>query len=765
MNFCPAQDALRRSRMAWLMVDKDGGSKIFCVWSTPMSMELTNPELSTVDSETDSDILTEREALLRLNLSRLDPIYQPTEEQIAQWREATIAFDWVKSADGVFQRQGVSRSKIGTRAFHQRAVEPLVQTIESKCRSPIILEGIDPPWALDQLVRARPPIDQPNFRQRVLVLEDQWTEWLDGLASMDLGDGIGDPRFVWFVGPGASERLFAWVMERLDDAPPMVVVQNPLVRSKASPDGPELMRQIDARWLKNEEELIRQMTDRPQRSRAWWKSRFEQAGKGQEPLRVLIPTARHSTYLKYVAADIERAFTKLGCECLVQIEQDDSQMISKSTHLRTISAFDPDLIVLINYHRVSLSEHVPKDIPHVCWIQDAMPHLFEPQVGASLGEMDFVVGIVRPEMIDRLGYPEDRTRWMPMVASQSKFAGEPIDDGFDCEIAWVTHQSEHPSLFRARLIENMKQKAPDAVSKFEALLDRVEQMVLGIQHISLLDKFYHLVNEVFFPNGFPDDAVGLRSSMVNDMLNPYAERIFRHQTASWAANIAQRRGWRFKLYGNGWEKHPELGSFAAGPLEHGDDLRECYRRSVVQLHASVYQATHQRVSECLLAGGLPICRVLRQAFGHVVRKIGQDSELLYDEQLMVGEYSKPLYIEVESSPLAVEMIGHFRRLGLYDDLEFGDGKLKWSAHTDPSSYSTVYSDGGDAVAEMVMSHVDLFFTTETQLEALIEKAISDQAWRRERIIQGVKYTPKAMTSEGFVEQVLDMVRSALESSD
>ena len=730
-----------------------------------MSSEFANPDQVSAVADPGSELLIERERILRQNLARLEASIGPSEAQIVSWREASRACAWVRCEEGMICRKSDASTLGETMRMHRRAIAPLIEEVETRCRSSIILEGVDPPWALEKLIRVRAPIDKPNFRQRVLVLQDQWDELLDGLAYVDLGEELGDSRILWFVGPGASDRLLEWAFERIDDAPPVMVVQNPLVRTKATPDGGALMRLIDAKWEENASELVQRVRSRPVRSKGWWANRFEQACNGGEPLRVMIPTARHTTYLKYAAADLQDAFTRMGCVCKVQMEEDDSRVISKSIHLRNVCDFDPDLIVLINYHRVSLSEHIPKDIPFVCWIQDAMPHLFKPQAGASLGEMDFVVGMVKPEMIDRLGYPADRTRWMPMVASKSKFAGEPLDDGFDCEIAWVTHQSEHPSLFRARLIGNMKQKAPDAAPKFEALLDRVEQMVLGIRHQNLLGELYLLFNEAFFPDGFPEEAVGLRTNMVNDMLNPYAERIFRHQTAQWAANIARRRGWRFRLYGNGWEKHPQLGSFAGGPLEHGDDLRACYRRSVVQIHASVNQATHQRVSECLLAGGMPLCRAMRGAFSQVVQQIGREAELLRDDGLMSRGYSTPLYVEIASCRRAVELMEHLHRLELDDESSYGDGKMKWPSNADPSEQPAMYGDGNDAAAEMVMAHADLFFTTEAQLEALIEKAINDQAWRRERIVRGVERTPRALTTEGFVEQVLDMVRSGLASSD
>jgi hypothetical protein len=96
---------------------------------------------------------------------------------------------------------------------------------------------------------------------------------------------------------------------------------------------------------------------------------------------------------------------------------------------------------------------------------------------------------------------------------------------------------------------------------------------------------------------------------------PILERVVRHEMLEWAAAAADRRGWRLKIYGKGWEAHETLGRFAAGPLEHGEDLRSAYRSAAVHLHASMATLVHQRVMECALSGGVPVCRVIGPNLG------------------------------------------------------------------------------------------------------------------------------------------------------
>lgn len=724
-------------------------------------------ELIETDSHIEADrgfgIQAIREGILRANLARLRPVDQPSKAQLEAWRVATNASEWFQAEDGLIVRCNEAMSR-DTRRANERTVKPLIEELETRCRGPVLLEGVDPPWMLKKLIDAQTPIDFQSFHQRVLVLQADWNEFLDGLAYVDLGEGLGDERFKWFVGDEASERLLGWVCGRLDDAPPAMVVQNPMVRTKALPDSTALMHEIDVRWLKNESELVQFMKGRSVGSRAWWSKRFGQAGQEQEPLRVLIPTARHSTYLKYAAADLAQAFTDLGCNCQVQLEQDDSQILSKNTHLRSVHEFDPDLIVTINYPRCKLGEHIPKDIPHICWVQDAMAHLFDWKIGELIGEMDFVVGMVKPELIDQFGYPAEQTRWMPMVASKAKFGHEPIDEGFDSEIAWVTHQSEHPDLFRDRLVGNMKVNAPAAAKTFAKLLDDVEQLVTTITTQNLRTHIDSLIDQAFFPNGVPEGARAIRTSMYNDMVNPYAERVFRHQAAQWAANIAVRRGWRFKLYGKGWEEHPQLAKFAAGPLEHGDELGACYRNSVVQIHASINQVVHQRVSECLLSGGLPICRAISNSFGYANLMVCVSADLEYDKDLMTQGVRTPWYVEIDSCPQASDLIEHLRRLEICDEQLYADGKMKWSDETLALARERLGVSEQRETAEMVVSMSDLYFTNEAQLEVIIERAIGDKAARNRRICKGVEQMPRALTTDGIAESMLKMIRTKLDQA-
>jgi hypothetical protein len=691
--------------------------------------------------------IEEREKILRRNLARLSPTLKVTEPQIDLWRSGTAIADLGQTLCDE----------------HRQLLKPVIEQITKKCRGPIIVEGINPPWMLSALIETPPPAEHPNFRQRLIVLQSDWNELLEGLSLVDLRDGLSDDRIVWFVGKDAPVRLLAWADDRIDDAPPAFAIQNPKLKSKCSPDGPALMRELDARWVRNHRSLVDTLNARPKRDRGYWKKRYLQAAGGADPLRVLIPVSRQTTYLKHAAEDLARSFGEQGSVCRVLVERDDSTVVSESTNLRAIEDFDPDLILTINYTRSALGNGVPSDIPHVCWIQDAMGHLFDRDVGSSIGELDYMVGMVKPELIERFGYPRDRSKWMPMVASRSKFAAASTQHELDSEIAWVTHQSEPPEVLRDRLVAEMQIHAPDAADRFAAVLDAIETVILNKPTAFVFTEIHRLVDDAFFPAGVPDGAQGLRSNLLNTKIIPYAERVFRHQVARWAAEIATRRGWRFKLYGNGWADHPQLSSFAAGPIEHGEALGACYRGSIVHLHASINQVVHQRVSECLLSSGMPLCRTARDAFAVMNNQIASD---VYEQQIGEQECdasgnADAWRTQIESFPLANRLITVLRRLGLCEPDEYSSGWLRWPMARIQAATASLSVPGERAVAEMFGSMTDLLFADEAGLELLIERAINDPDWRVKQVESATDALPAEMTAEGFVSSVLDFITEQL----
>jgi hypothetical protein len=97
---------------------------------------------------------------------------------------------------------------------------------------------------------------------------------------------------------------------------------------------------------------------------------------------------------------------------------------------------------------------------------------------------------------------------------------------------------------------------------------------------------------------------GQMPALVDFFTQKVNNALFRHQSLLWlaAADIDLR------LYGKGWEKHPQLKRFAHGPAENSAQLPLIYRASRINLQMSPHGAVHQRVLEGLAAGGFFMMR-------------------------------------------------------------------------------------------------------------------------------------------------------------
>lgn len=684
--------------------------------------------------------------ILKANLHRLDLAIPDLNHRIKEWSISQPALP----------------EMLAMRDLHTAAVRPLIEKLRCQGYGPILLEGISPPWILKSLIDTPPPESTLGFRQRIIVLQRDWNEFFNGLAITDLGDELGSDRIEWFVGENAPDRLLAWFEDRITDCPPAFAIQNPQLRQKSTPDVNALLRQMTEQFDRNEASLIRALRDQETHDNAWWAQRYESISES-EPLRVLVTVSRFTTYLRHIATDLANAFQAMGSECQIVIERDDSTKMSTSSLLQELNRFQPHLIVSINYTRSMLGDQVPRHIPHVCWIQDTMPHLYSKQVGDQMGERDFIVGMVKPELTSRFGYPPGRTRSLPMCAARSKFSKSIANDGFDAEICWATHQSEAPSIMKRKMLDTLAKQSPQSVDRIGSLLDEVERTVLQLSNERVHHLLEKLLDTALFPAEIPEAAHEARSHILNTIVVPYAERVYRHQTAEWAAEISRERGWRFRLHGHGWEQHPTLSSFAAGPLEHGEQIRDAYRRSAVHLHASINQTLHQRVVECVLSGGLPLCRITHQSMYTPYKLLASQAKPLARELTSFDpdHPNSPWFVSAHDNALAAAYIDIMIRFGYEPDKRYKDSCVRWQKRRIERYREEMQDNAALAQAQLFSCMLGQFFTSRDTLANLLEVAIENRQKRSDQIAQLQEAIPEIMTTEGFAKELIEMIRLEL----
>ncbi|MBX3359172.1 MAG: hypothetical protein KF745_12185 [Phycisphaeraceae bacterium] len=537
-------------------------------------------------------------------------------------------------------------------------------------QGPVTLDGIGSLWLLLRLSELT-PARSDGYQPRINIVQADEAEFLDVLSVCDLSGVLSQERVRLFVGPDAGARFAADLTGRLH-----LMIAGPVVSggTQRTPVDPPVGETIDEA-LRRQARLLDQLTGRVRShyaglDRNSWTVRFRggsHAAGSDRPLRVLLPTTLHSTFVRHSAADLAEALRSRGCEVEVLIEPDSASLLSTVAYLEAFDRFRPDLVVLMNYTRANLAGAIPDGVPCVCWIQDAMPHLYDAATGRAQGPLDFIAGHAPAVLSREFGYPSERMIPTPVVASGTKFHAGPVEPmlrkRLECEVAYASHHSETPDRLHRRLVAEAGH--PGVARALEDLYPQIAGIVARSGWHLLQPEIRGAVEGAVTRLSGPAPDPRLRARLINNYAMPLADRLLRHQTLAWTASIARRRGWRFMIHGRGWddpEADAALAEFAAGELPHDDALRASYQCAAAHLHVSVHWMYHQRVMECALAGGLPLCRrkgddlALLEAHvvNHVTREASPVATMLTPD--------RPLVYDVISHPESARLAALLQRL-------------------------------------------------------------------------------------------------------
>ena len=643
-------------------------------------------------------------------------------------------------------------------AADQFARKQLVASDGVLFRTPYVLEGVDPPWLLCKLLEHTPPT-KLGHQPRIAVLQADPAELLDGLALADLRAVIEDPRVSFFVGADAAGRLEQHLESRFEQDILGELIQLPTVRTRIQPPVTEILRAVQARQRAAADEKSRRVRlAYADRDRAWWARRYDEAlGDAGPPLRVLIPTTRYSTYIQHASRDLAEAFREAGCEAELVIESDHFTKFCSIEYLSRLEGFRPDLVVLINYTRANAGGMFPPQLPFVCWIQDTMWQQLDAGIGGGLGDLDFLAGHLHTDLFEHFGYPRRNALLMPIVVSARKFHDGPVEesllDRHACEIAYVGHQSETPDDQYSRVLRELAGQ-PALRRCVEAMYPRIREVATDpVRWVTSLDLAPLADETLRDVTGTSDPKAAAR--LLYLWVLPLADRILRHQSLEWAAEVARRRGWRMRVYGRGWERHPRLAPFACGELAHGEELRALYRAATVHLNLTMHTIRHQRLFECVLSGGLPLSRRKRSDLSTIET---------YTKSRIVRE-CRPVACELESRHLGYGVADHPQTMALaavqqrygvpagpFQWVAADDAERLWAGEPPPLDREDAWLLGDPA---------EITFESPEALERLVERALQRPAWRRSISIAIARRVRDRFTTDRFVHRLIDMVRGAL----
>lgn len=694
-------------------------------------------------------------ATLRGNAAALAERGVGLEGIVAAFEASTSGWTVCRATDGNVIRRSPAGEWIGVADARGNARSFVAHHLVSAANhpEPVTIEGISPPWVLIEAINAR-PVTTAGFAPTIRIVQEDPAEAAAGLAIADLREIIRDERTEWFVGPGAGEVLEAHLAERAGSFTPGPYIPLTTLGTRAvSPSVPDV---LDAA-RRRADEINRSQSARVEatyatRDAAWWCARWEQIASGTgPPMRVLLATSRFTTYVRHAIRDLADAFENAGASVLVLEEPDDHSVLSASSYSGAIAEHDPDLIVAANYPRWKLSSVVPDRVPFVCWVQDAMPHMYEPGAGERTSAMELLVGTITADMLAQNAYPAAQCIAMPVAASTRKFhTGDippPLQQRVSCDVAYIGNQSKTPDRTHDRLVQEASDSA-DAVRALEAFRPHIDRIATRSDVEFGWTALRAAIREAEQEARATLDPV-VREHLVRHYGVVMLDRTLRHQTLRWAAEICDRRGWSLGIFGAGWELVEGLAPHARGPLEHGEEARAAYACAAVNLHVSANSIVHQRVLECALSGGLPIARRTADSLAgvrHHASFISRDLDRPIPHPHHAGSGCSWV-----SHPELMAAAAQLQRC----DFPIGEACWLRAGKWDDLGPHAQQALGMRFHAGWLMGDLaDTTFTDQATLEARIERAITRPAWRA-NVSRGIAQRVRSrLTHDSMVETII-----------
>jgi hypothetical protein len=662
--------------------------------------------------------------------------------------------DWFRASDATLVRRSKDGALLGVEAGRSEMFANQGPWADADpFPSAVLLVGADPPALLERLWTEGAPRDN-GYAPRVLVVEPDPSAAVAALTALvlHLGDDAApltrSDRLRWFVGPGAPAALERWLRTRIDERLPRSLLTTP-GRNRSVLAG-ELAGTLERLHADQRARTPSAAAPRPTPARV---------------RRVQIVTSRYTTYVRFAAADLASSLSELGLVAEVLQERDASSLPDAGYFRAEIERFRPDLVININHLRGQMGGAVPEGVPFVTWAQDAMPHLVAPGPDWRAGPLDFIAGFTYPALCGDRGFDRARTLARPNAVSGDKFHAGPADADrhahLRCEMAMATRHSEPPRTYLARCAAAFGVNTPGwraagligagLMPLLDASADQGRYLTADLRRLT-----EESMRRAFGAAPEP----GPLGVMLNSFTLPLADLAFRQQIASWAAAIAQRRGWRLHLYGRGWSDHPTLAAHARPELTHGEELRAACQLAEVHLHGTVRGPMHQRLAEIAMSGGLSL---VRRTFEDADRSRG----LLLNQ--MHGRATPDVYMvkgrhpgyEIANHAGALSLAAEWGRLGmrLGTDGLIGNSpaEIAMIESTPPDALPTPADDPNRLLVDLS----ETTFAGESELENRVSALVGSRVRRNALSAAVAARCRERFGLDRFARDLLAMVHRAL----
>lgn len=443
---------------------------------------------------------------------------------------------------------------------------------------------------------------------------------------------LRDSRVFVRAGPSCLEELESLWQQQPNLSRPREVIAMGRFDLEESFTSVDFVRQS---WAQHEAKIEASLSELQQqyagRDLAYWARRFEEARAGTgKPLRIISAVSRQTTFLKHSLRDAQRAFEALGHTCTVLTEPTDYEALDPLTYHEAIRKLDPDVFFVLDHLRPEFPALMPASLPMLTWDQDQLPHVCTTENLRGVAPHDFITGYSKSAFV-RAGCDPAQYLYSRVPTCPEQFSGEPLTPEefkrYACDVSFVSHASQTPQEF------HQEERACYADPGVHKLLDTLYELLpaqLEEHRVVGGQLGQAALEEAERNSGVKVTDDGLRTRLLSWYLWRLGDRIFRHEALEWVAQWVRQHGRTLRIYGNGWDKHPTLSEFAAGPVQNGRELLCVYRASKINLQLMPAGFIHQRALDGLAAGGFFLTRLapndrrgkLLHRFVNRVRELG-----------------------------------------------------------------------------------------------------------------------------------------------
>ena len=479
---------------------------------------------------------------------------------------------------------------------------PLPDDIKSQMPGPYLFDGLGFGRFFERIHAAT--INTFLGYSCALYVVEPDTAWLAILLHLnDWTTLLSDPRVLLYFGEDCLDQLRrAW-----DADVDLPWPQSAFSAGPASGESPavRMVRQAGTAREKTIRDSLAEIEEQyATRDIGYWATRFGEALSGSgKPLRILAAVSTHTSFLQHSMRDARRALEALGHEVRVLTEDRPFTIIGPLTYHKAIRDFNPDVFFMFDHLRPECASIIPRNLPILTWDQDQLPHVFTPQNLAKIAPHDFIVGCSKFHCVT-LGCNPRQLLNARVPTCPEQFSGHDLTDEelakYTCDVSYVSHASQTPAEFHDA--ERASYSDP-AIPPFLDVMYELLPEQLARYRVVDGGVMSAVFEEACRRRGVTQVGADLRARLCGWYLWRLGDRMFRHEALEWVGAWAARTGRTFRIYGNGWEKHPSLSAYAAGPAQNGRELLCVYRASQINLQLMPAGFVHQRSLDGLAAGG------------------------------------------------------------------------------------------------------------------------------------------------------------------